>query len=143
MRQIFNAFYMLIFIKFLRTIAIRFSCDRVIKVVVPMGDDGYIVMATVNSMAEAVRIMLKLSDHRWSSMSVDAESGRVLATRDRDCRFYEPWATRYGTLPEYSVFDSIAKLLDFDTANAEELKHIALSLGQTPMTTVPGKFKRR
>lgn len=142
MRQIFNAFYLLLFIKFLRTIAIRFSCDRAIKVVVPIGNAGYIVVATVNSMAEAARIMLKLSDHRWSSMSVDAESGRVLATRTGDGRFYEPWATRYGTRPEYSVFDSIATLLDYEPANAEELKQFAFSIGQTPITTVPGKFNR-
>ena len=145
MNQIFNAFYLSLFIKFLRTIVLRFSCNHTFKVIVPMGDDGYIVMATASNMAEASKMMRFLGEHKWSTMSVNEETDAVLATLSSSSieRFYPQWTTMYGKLPEYSVFDNIEEKFELKVNFAEELKTLALQLGQTPMTTVPKKFKRK
>ena len=141
MKSIFNAFYLSLFIRFLRTLAIRFANNRIFKVIVPMGDDGYIVMGKTSTLGDAMRMMETICRHRWSVMSVDEETDRVVATKDTGNSFYRKWVTRYGTLPEYSVFDDIKTLLDLCAENDEELKHIARILCQTPASTSPKKFR--
>jgi len=141
MRQIFNAFYLLIFIKFIRTIAIRFSCRHVFKIIVPIGDHGYLLFGRANTVSESVKFMNMLARSNWTVravLCVKEDNGRLVASKGNPSDV-TVWANCYGERPEYSVFDDIPKTFELPPHYVSELRKLALSLGQTPITTKAAK----